>query len=359
MDFCEITEPVISVQFDLGSLVEHQEESVLMANQALSSEYLVYLLEFLEDKYSVDPANLQKSLSFNLEPYLTTRPFVSFEYYAEVFAQSYAHTHDPKFHLHYAQYLTADKHGFLGYHAQSQRCIEDAIIAHVKYLKTRFNYIQYQLVKGGETSTLLIDVALKNPFFRQITVETVMKCIETIARQWLGEHTEKIRVLLEYDGNNFIEEKEAYKVTYSYGEPVTGMLIPNKVLAMPLQKFDPTLSRLCEQELKKKVLNLHEREGFADRVKRVIQENLSTPCSLSSVANELCISERTLKRRLSAEGTNFRQLLNECRMERALAELPSHSVSRVSELLGFQSQFSFSRAFKNWTGRSPSEYCST
>lgn len=330
-----------------------------MSSNALSSEYLVYLLEIVEEKYAIDHSALQKSLSFELEPYLNARPFIHFDHFAEVFGQAYMLSQDFKLHLHYAEYLTADKHGFLGYHAQSQRFVEDAIIAHVKYLKTRFSYIQYQLVKGEETSTLLIDVSLENPLFRQITLECVLKCIETIAKQWLGEHSERIRVLLEYEGSNFNLQNRPYDVSFSYGEPVNGMLIPNSVLEMPLKKFDPTLSRLCEEELKKGVSMLHDREGFADRVKTVIQENLATPCSLRSVASELCISDRTLKRRLNAEGTNFRQLLNECRMERALAELPSHSVSRVSELLGFQSQFSFSRAFKNWTGRSPSEYCST
>ena len=327
-----------------------------MSNKALSSEYLVILIEFLAERYFIDQATFEKLLSFDLEPYLIERSLVEFDHYAEAFAQSFLLTQDYKFHLHYAEILTTDRHGLLGYYAQSQRCFEDAIIAHVKYLKTRFNYVRYQLVKGEVTSIVLIDVSLESPLLRQITVECVLKSMQQNTKQWLGYHSESISVLLEYPGNNFISDKEPYEVSFSYDQPINGILIPNSVLAMPLKKYDPTLSRLCEQELKKDVSMFHEREGYADIVKSFIHENVTRPCSLHSVASEFCISDRSLNRLLNGEGTNFRQLLNECKMERALVELTSRSVSRVSELLGFQNQFSFSRAFKKWTGRSPSEY---
>jgi AraC-like DNA-binding protein len=70
------------------------------------------------------------------------------------------------------------------------------------------------------------------------------------------------------------------------------------------------------------------------------------------------MSLRTLQRRLQDEGTRFRVLLDQTRAELAENRLgdPMVGLSEVSYLCGFSEQASFSRAFKRWTGESPSTY---
>lgn len=78
----------------------------------------------------------------------------------------------------------------------------------------------------------------------------------------------------------------------------------------------------------------------------------------TTVARALGVSPRTLARRLSAEGTGFRALLDDARAELArhwLAD-PTLAIYEVAFLLGYGEASAFHRAFKRWTGESPSTW---
>lgn len=84
----------------------------------------------------------------------------------------------------------------------------------------------------------------------------------------------------------------------------------------------------------------------------------SGECSRQAVAAELSMSERTLQNRLVARGTTYSDLLGETRRELAEQYMSQnlHSISEIAFLLGFSEISSFSRAFRAWTGESPSRY---
>ena len=76
---------------------------------------------------------------------------------------------------------------------------------------------------------------------------------------------------------------------------------------------------------------------------------------VTEIAKALNLTERTLLRRLKAEGTTFADVLNDVRQELAFQYLrrPGMTVSEVAYLLGFSDENTFSRAFKRMTGRRP------
>ena len=85
------------------------------------------------------------------------------------------------------------------------------------------------------------------------------------------------------------------------------------------------------------------------------------PASVPSedmVAHQLATSPRTLQRALDSEGTSFRELrakfLNKQAQE--LLRDPSLRIDRIAKILGYKEAMSFRRAFKAWTGLSPSDF---
>lgn len=85
---------------------------------------------------------------------------------------------------------------------------------------------------------------------------------------------------------------------------------------------------------------------------RRLEEHVPT---FAELAEELRISERTLRRKLEKAGTSYSRLLDELREDLALRHLsrPGHTTEQVAELLGYADATSFRHAFKRWTGRPP------
>jgi AraC-like DNA-binding protein len=97
-------------------------------------------------------------------------------------------------------------------------------------------------------------------------------------------------------------------------------------------------------------------EGLQLRAGRVIDRLLQgDEPTLAVVARELCMSERSLQRKLAAEQLRFTDLLDERRRAAAQRHLAQGAATadEVAFLLGFATPSSFFRAFKRWTGLTP------
>lgn len=100
----------------------------------------------------------------------------------------------------------------------------------------------------------------------------------------------------------------------------------------------------------------------AGPVRREVERQLEPllaegPVGIDAVARALGLSRQTLYRRLRAEGTSFAEVLDMLRRRLALKLIRDEGVAvkEAAWRLGFSDPAAFSRAFKRWTGRSPSE----
>jgi len=85
---------------------------------------------------------------------------------------------------------------------------------------------------------------------------------------------------------------------------------------------------------------------------------LGAPPTLEEVARRMNTSPRTLIRRLRAAGTSFQIEIDAMRQRRATELLRRINVpmSTIADALGFADAASFAKAFKRWTGVSPSTF---
>ena len=99
--------------------------------------------------------------------------------------------------------------------------------------------------------------------------------------------------------------------------------------------------------------------GFSKRIFNfLIANSYLYSLSIESVAGNFNISVRTLQRKLKEEGVSYLQIIEEVRKSLAIHYIKksSSSVKEISAILGYSEPSGFVRAFKKWTGKTPSEY---
>lgn len=118
-----------------------------------------------------------------------------------------------------------------------------------------------------------------------------------------------------------------------------------------LEVLTPVLDQSLDEQQRSRTLT--------EMVKWILKRSLTggRP-DIQTVASELGMSDRTLQRRLTDEGTSFKHLLTQVRHELARDYLadPSLDIKEVAFLIGYEDQNSFYRAFRIWEGDTPSNW---
>src|SRR5262249_54999294 len=128
-------------------------------------------------------------------------------------------------------------------------------------------------------------------------------------------------------------------------------------LDVPLPAANADLAN-HNDDLVKRYLGRMNGGTVVDRVRVALGERLASDPSPSEIAAALGMSARSLQRRLQEPGTTYAPLFDETRRGLACRHLrdEGYSVTEIAFILGFDDASSFARAFRRWTGRSPSEY---
>jgi len=137
------------------------------------------------------------------------------------------------------------------------------------------------------------------------------------------------------------------------------VIIPEELLELPLAHADSELRRTLYRIAEDMVGKLPRATDIHEQVQNLIAEQLAGGhCSIEAVAKSLNLSVRTLQRNLNKEGKSFRDSIDDIRYQLAMVYLKQHTLSmgEVAYLLGFSRQQNFNKAFKRWTGLTPSTY---
>ena len=151
---------------------------------------------------------------------------------------------------------------------------------------------------------------------------------------------------------------DTFKVPVRFDSEHAALVIPADVAHAPIKGADPA----CYAQIAVNVQAYWATDGvtLADRVLRMIRRTIlaeAQPTALS-VARALGLHPKTLSRRLQDEGTTFRALLADARLEMAkqLLDCTRMSVTDLALAVGYSDIVAFNHAFHRWTGMSPGEW---
>jgi AraC-like DNA-binding protein len=174
-----------------------------------------------------------------------------------------------------------------------------------------------------------------------------------------GAILDRVSYALAYEADPDADEYRArFGAGITFGAAHSEVRLPAKLLDTDNPLANLELYRALEQQLTLLRTRMTHKLTYVEQVKLELRASLPRLLEMTDVAHALGMSERSLRRRLSDEGTSYSEVVEAAQIELAqqLLSDPRASVKAVAFELGFDTTSGFRRAFKRWTGGSPAGF---
>lgn len=191
-------------------------------------------------------------------------------------------------------------------------------------------------------------------------------CMVSVLRNVLGVACWLIDSRIALKGANFPFDapphQDAYAVLFAaptrFQQAQAAIFFDARYLDLALRRDEKALQHMLQNALPLTVLQYRRDRLLVQQVRQLLGNHPQDTHSAEALAGLLNVSPRTLHRQLKEEGATLQALKDEVRHSKA-AELLLRSprpIKQVAEAAGFQNEKSFIRAFKGWTGQTPTEF---
>ncbi|MBL3556313.1 MULTISPECIES: AraC family transcriptional regulator [Marinobacter] len=320
--------------------------------------YLHLLAELLRT-IGVDEKALLKRVGLDPVRLKSTDLRVSQSQASEFVTRAIIESGEPGLGIMLARELRLPLHGALGTAVMSSRTLEEALELMTRYLTLRAPHLQVSRRQREDQAVFSISCDIDLGPLQGFIMDAMLFGCASMGAQLTGAPVAGSAIHRRGpEPAYFYRFRQQIPVPVVYGAAEDAIVIPHQQLALPIRFTDDQLAASSKAQCEEALRLLTEDAGFACRVRRVIETSHPFPPKLARVAATLFVSERTLKRRLQAEEASFQNLVDQVRLERAgeLLEKTSMNLSQIADALGYADAANFTRAFKRWTGQSPSQY---
>jgi AraC-like DNA-binding protein len=307
--------------------------------------------------YGIDPEPLFREQGIDPELMFDSGARVPLDRYQRLDLKAAEMSGDPFFGLKGADYFRPAHLGALGFAWLASSSLRTAFERLARYSRLIQEKLTVELLEEGPVFRVRIDAQLPVMNAR-IREEGQLAAIMKMSRIIAGKEFCPAKVCFrQSQPQDTSFHYELFRCPIEFESEHTEFVVQIADLDRRLTGSNDQLAKLNEHIVVKYLAHV-EKADIVNRVKAAIIDGLSNGAvTETSVAGELHTTPRNLHRKLQKEGTSFKLLLTDVRKELALQYIQDRSktLTEISFLLGFSEVSSFSRAFKGWTGRPPSE----
>ncbi len=242
--------------------------------------------------------------------------------------------------------------GIVGYALFSSADLQNAINRYIRYQDLCVPIIKLQFLVADEQAVMRSEFVLPE-FERDLT--RVRYSVEQAFVQWANFGRVFAHTKQWFDAVHFTFPEPEYSGLYSqhfgcrikYEQPFNEFIFAVGYLNAPLDFANKKIARMCEQLCDSVLTELTDKIGLVHDIQKLLAKNPGRAPRLPEVAENLFMSERTLRRRLAGEGTSFQQVVQDFRLGLAKKYLTSSilPIAEISDLIGYSEPANFHRAF--------------
>lgn len=330
----------------------------LLPDLGLPAIYLHLMVELLQD-LRVDGHILLKKVGLDPSRLEVAEVRVSQSQAIEFFTRAIMESGEPGLGMLAGGRLKLPLHGTFGTALMSSDTLGDAVTLMTRYLMLRAPHIRVEQHQESNQVILKLFNDMDMGPLQGFVMDTLLGACLSATRQLLGSLPRQMEVRrCGIEPSYFQRLRHHMPTLVRYNCSEDAFVLPHAALNTPLRLRNNELAARSREQCEASLIQLTTNIGFTHRVRRVIETGQPFPPKLSQVSHTLFVSERTLKRRLHEEQASFQGLVDQVRLQRA-SELLEHThmnLSKIADTLGYADAANFTRAFKRWTGGSPSQY---
>lgn len=248
--------------------------------------------------------------------------------------------------------------GVLGLAAASAPTTGDLLRTLLRYPMLSWGMCHCALRREGSDATLQFEPHEAVGAGARFHVERDVTCTVSLLRDMLGTSCPPLRVRFRHPAP---VDRRPYEDFFGYAIEFGASANELRFTADAWQQKPPQADlptfRFYDDQCRRLSDSLLASLDYTEVVRSRLRSMVPMP-SLPALAAALCLTERTLQRRLAAALTSFSELLREVRLEQArrLMRRERIQIDEIAWQLGFGDPIAFSHAFKGWTGQSPRDY---
>lgn len=191
-----------------------------------------------------------------------------------------------------------------------------------------------------------------------VLAERDLACALTIMEEALEARVSLISVSFRHACSGRVEDYERFfRCPVRFLAENTELVCSQSVLEQPLPQAEPSMFAFYSAQCERMSRGMDRPFSYHEAVRSRLMGDRVVP-DLPTLAASMFMTQRTLQRRLRAEGASFSELLRQAREQRSTLLLLDgrESLERIALSLGFADAVAFSHAFKTWTGSAPRDW---
>lgn len=282
---------------------------------------------------------------------------ISYESFAHLLNQGADTADYPLFGLALASYQGLKTFGPLGLIAGGYDTIRHSLEAIQKHFHYHAQGVGIDLHSEGREARLVIDCKLDANIAPEQLFELSIMLGYNVLREMAPAGMAGACLHLTHSAQAPIDEyRKHIRVPILFGQKRNAIVFPSAILEQRPEPPSEDIRKSMEAFLQVQATD-HDKP-LLHTVSALIHELIPAgEATLAAIASLMKTHVRTLQRELSAEGSDFRTLLDAARFQIAQTALErGESITELALNLGYSELSAFSRAFKRWAGVSPQQW---
>jgi AraC-like DNA-binding protein len=267
-------------------------------------------------------------------------------------------TRDPGIGYQIGLHSTLTWHGLLGYGVMSCATLREALELWAGFLDLRTATFTMQLSeRDGYAELRVHDLAPRAPM-RICAVDRLMTMTTRLCEQLAQRPLPQLEIWHKDREPLHYARYRQRIVPTRFGTGLCQIRFPAAELDIPLVNANASTCRHIRTQCERDRARLRRSDDLVIRIMDLLQRHEGGYPGIEEAAGILCVSSRTLKRKLQRLGLNFRSLLDDARKDAVLRDVlnPTLRFDEIAVRTGYSDPANLTRAFRRWTGESPSQY---